>query len=333
MKKILMNVCLILMVVMCCITPVSAERYVLPEGTKYYQSAWGFGSGRFGVVSTENRYTVSPCEVSLDGYAALDSEGRVLQSHYQPRQKGQAEESYQLPDKYPEGTYKVFVHHASDGYRLGWSDLEDLEELKETPPHETSSTVESTGENLLHAENEGSLVISDEEKDPERIVEEITEISTSNESDKTILIVDCSGSMAPHQAEVIRQLEKLPLDNLAGIWVFATEYKQVSKEELIAGRFDVGALTYMNHALCEILWSENNVTNVILIGDLYSMDYHYGLPGLDGIRKVHIYDTEWYVNTEPEWYRDAGYVDDPRMLHLMQTAWPNAEITWSEIAK
>ena len=202
MKHVLAKVICVVVMMLFCITNAHATEteesqfpYVISEGSSYHEISWGFGTGRTAEVSEENPFTEIPCYVQVDGYAALDSDGRVLEADYQPGK------SYQLPDVFPENTSEVFVHVQGD-YRLGWTDMDNLIPSEENAQQEQQKISEGTGQ----------IVVNQQEETPEEVVQKILDISIQDETANTILVIDFSGSMAPHQAEVVKKLEELSLD-------------------------------------------------------------------------------------------------------------------------
>lgn len=57
-------------------TIVYGTRIVVKEGTEYYASAYGFGSGPHGTIG--NRYTKLGVNIYVGGFALLDEDGELV---------------------------------------------------------------------------------------------------------------------------------------------------------------------------------------------------------------------------------------------------------------
>lgn len=97
---------------------VQAARYTIPTGTRYYESSFGFGSGRQGRVG--NKYTLNPGKIRIPGYSYLDKNGEVIISDYK-----EEAEIIDIPDP-PENARKLFLHFCTQKYRNGWIDSDDM---------------------------------------------------------------------------------------------------------------------------------------------------------------------------------------------------------------
>lgn len=56
--------------------------YVVKWGTVYYETAFGFGSGRRATIKKDNRYITRPCYAAVNGYAYLNKKGKILKCKY-----------------------------------------------------------------------------------------------------------------------------------------------------------------------------------------------------------------------------------------------------------
>lgn len=242
------------------VNPEECYPYIIEEGTVYYASSENFGSGRYGIVSPENPYTTTPCYAGICGYSFLDASGNIISSDYQ-----EDEIDIFIPEP-PENTVQVEVHFRTF-FQNGWCDQKSVK----PNPH----FVGKTGENENPDENIGGvesgetivpeLVIQEEEKTPEIVVDEImTEIE--EELSKPMIVIDYSGSMSDNQKQVVDLLTQMDLKN-SDIIVFAGYAISVTAEEFENRHFDVypGA-TDLYEALNKATFLCNR--KIILISDL-----------------------------------------------------------------
>lgn len=282
--------------------------YVIAEGAKYYQSAWGFGTGRWGGVSDGNPYTEIPCEGTLNRYAYLNKEGEVIESGVLHSKEDQT--CPEIPEA-PEGADKLWVHFITELYCNGWTDYSNCQWVPAT----------TAGQSAEGEQKNPGVVVEEEAKAAEDVVEEIVEvISDKEEAKKTVLVVDVSGSMDTEQAKVLRLINDLELDAFAAIWVFAEKACCVTQEQLVNQDFNVGTVTYMRKAFNKMLMEESGVEHIILISDLVLMDGEYMLANDPKIKSIEIYDPLWN-------YEDNGE------LTSFKTAWPNAAVVWNKLGE
>lgn len=241
-------------------TTVSAAElpYEISKGSVYYESAYGFGSGRSGIVSDSNPYANTPCRAAINGYAFLDESGKILESAYE-----ETETDIYIPEA-PEGTTETFVHFRTYSYRNGWCIAETVIDYSvETPSEKSEAT-------------------------PEEVAAEIKEV-IEHEEKKTALVIDYSGSMADNQEQVIELLKTFELEDTP-IIVFAETYQQVTAEQLENEDFYVGVGTYLIHALNAV--SETEAQTLIVISDLETWTGDTLLPKSPGLKNVKIYDPD-----------------------------------------
>ena len=280
--------------------------YVIAEGAKYYQSAWGFGTGRWGVVSDGNPYTEIPCEGTLNRYAYLNKEGEVIESGALHSKEDQ---TYPEIPEAPEGADKLWVHFITELYCNGWTDYSNCQWVPAT----------TAGQSTEGEQKNPGVVVEEEAKAAEDVVEEIGKvISDQDKAQKTVLVVDVSGSMDTEQAKVLCLINELDLDAFAAIWVFAEKAYCVTQEQLVNQDFNVGTVTYMRKAFNKMLMEESGVEHIILISDLILMDPEYSLANAPEIKSIEIYDPIW----NPE---DAGELSN------FETAWSNAAVVWNKL--
>ena len=301
--------------------------FEIPEGTKYYRSSHGHGSGRWGIVSDGNIYTDSPCYAGCDGYSWEDEKGRVLKSDYQ---EGVPDIEIPAP---PVGATRLMVHFHGVVFRNGWIDeayckrreanTEEINIPVRKPDHQNAAVYDPQTNPEPEPEKAPGVFKTEEEQGVEEVAKEIGDVVQSDEAGKTVLVIDFSGSMASNQREVLRLIETFDLDSFESIWVFADDAQCVTAQQLKERDFDVGSATYMYKSLNRV-WDNNpDVENMILISDLQG----YGRESLkenSKIKSVTIYDTEWNIET---WLDSA----DQEMLDTFAIAWPEASITWNDI--
>ena len=98
--------------------------YTVLEGTEYYESSWGFGSGIHATVSRDNPYTKydkKEFKVYIDGYSILDHNGDIIEATFDEKNF-----NISIPTLCDE---QLMVHiwgTGNDGFRLGWVRYTDL---------------------------------------------------------------------------------------------------------------------------------------------------------------------------------------------------------------
>lgn len=298
--------------------------FEIPEGTKYYRSSYGHGSGRWGIVSDGNIYTDSPCYAGRDGYSWEDEKGRVLMSDYQ---EGVPDIEIPAP---PIGATRLMVHFHGVVFRNGWIDNDNCtrrtantEEIiipvrKPFPQQAPLYDPQPNPEPEAEPEKVPGVFKTEEEQEVEEVAKEIGDIAQSENAKKTVLVIDFSGSMAPNQAEVLRLIETFDLDAFESIWVFASRAKSVTAQQLNENDFRVGSSTYMYKALNIVQENEPNAENIILISDLRGYGWEE-LAENSKIKNVTVYDPVWNDST------------DQKELDAFAAAWPEASITWNDI--
>lgn len=230
--------------------------YVIMEGSIYYESSDGFGSGKSAIVASQNPYTSIPCEAGIDGYSFLDVNGHILQSDYQPY-------SNIVVPAYPNDTYEVFLHFYTPSYRNGWTH----------------------SDNVFHPFID---VYQEDVEKPEEVIEQIDEIAQTG---KTAIVVDYSGSMSDNQKQVVQKLGELDFSKDISIFVFGDTYQKVTHQELMDKNFKVGSSTHMYAALNAATAEE--VENLVIISDLGTYE-DVPLVEADSLKSITIYNPDFY---------------------------------------
>lgn len=246
----------------------SSLPYIVKEGTPYYESAYGFGSGRMGIVNSENDYTTAPCYAAINGYAFLDENGNIIKSDYHeetddiimPISPKEDISSFELEEaiksmEEESGIEAIWVHFKSSFYRNGWVDIDNI-----------------VINDVKHTLNREEVEEHSAEQEPEEVVEHI-EQEIKKENQKTAIVIDFSGSMYDNQKEVVELLETLEFNDNTTIIVFANEYEVITQEQLASRDFDVGAGTHMFKALNVLDFFDTE--SVIIISDLDTHDLAY----------------------------------------------------------
>lgn len=237
--------------------------YVIQKGAVYYESAFGFGTGRRGVVCEDNPYTVNPCYAGINGYAYLDAEGKVLLSEYD-----ESTTDINIPPA-PYGTVKLYKHFRTANYRNGWVDSNCVIKVSQ--------------------KREDPLEFSEDSPvEPEKVVDKISQDVKKNM--KTCIVIDYSGSMADNQREVVDLLGTIEFNANTTIIVFADTFEIVTHEELKNEQFDVGGATHMYQAINEAI--KIGTEQLIIISDLQTYDDVELMKPSDKLKKVTIYDPD-----------------------------------------
>lgn len=173
----------------------SAAEYVVPEGTVYWESSYGGGTGRHATVSDENACTdmqAGKLSVKIDGYSILSEDGSIIESYFN---NGRALE--EVPPIHSGN--RMMLHIWSEkGYRLGWMDAQDIK--TETVSPSTITEVPYSGER--------EWIESVDSKEPEEIINIIQESLKEDESipRKIYILGDFSGSMFEYNDDVMQKL-------------------------------------------------------------------------------------------------------------------------------
>lgn len=266
----------------------SSLPYIVKEGTIYYESAYDFGSGRMGIVSSENEYTTDPCYARINGYAFLDENGNVIKSDYYediddiimplspPNIVTSLEELISALEE-EAGITAIWVHFESSFYRNGWVDFDNI--------------ILNDVEHILVAEEE--IKEQHAEQEPEEVVEHI-EQEIKKDEQKTTIVIDFSGSMYDNQKEVVQLLTTLDFNDYTTIIAFAEDYQVITKEQLASGDFYVGGGTHMFKALNAL--DSIGTDSLIIISDLATHDLIYEdnveLKPNSRLKSVVIYDPD-----------------------------------------
>lgn len=315
MKKVLLGIFFALTLSCLCANPASAASldnpmelpYVVEDGAEYYESSFGFGTGKHATVGESNPYTTEPCYAGINGYSYLDVNGYVIISDYV-----EDEVDIDIPEA-PEGADQLFLHFRSTSFRNGWVFSEYVSKWE--PATASTDTVTtppqpSTPEETLP---QNPHVTLPEEQNAVEIVEQI-KAEVQNTTEKTAVIIDFSGSMDDDQRAVVDLLSTIEFTDDTTIIVFATSFETITAEQLENEDFSVGGMTFMLDPLNEAV--SLDVDNMIIISDLYTNDLYDGVNLLasDKLKYVTVYDPD-------------DYYDDDMVINLFKKTWTNAEVT------
>lgn len=247
--------------------------YIIEQGAQYYNSSWGFGSGRYGVVKQENIYTDIPCEATINGYSFLNKKGEVIKAMCDPEAK------YIIVPEAPEGAKALWLHFSGPIYRNGWVDGRNVL-LKEE--------YKGIYEEFICPQDDLGIgpLLDNEEKTPEQVAKEI---DVTMEQGKTAIVLDVSGSMSDNQREVVTQLGRITFEEDSIIEIFADSYAMISYEDLIEWNFYMGGGTDLYQGLNAL--ADTGVENLILISDLQHNGYT-SLEKNNGFKQIVVYNPE-----------------------------------------
>lgn len=265
--------------------------YIVKDGSPYFESAYGFGSGRYGIVGDENPYTDVPCKVRLNGYAFLGEHGEVIEAKFEE------DASYTDIPNTPEGAICTWVHFNGPVYRNGWVDMMCVypAENGDISLQDVIATIPDTVE----------------EKSPEEVVEQIEAIQGTA---KTAVVLDVSGSMYESQEKVVRQLESMEFEEGTIFEIFAGNATKISEEDFKARKYDIYGGTNLFGALNAL--KDEQIEAIILISDLCD---NYGTvleenPNIKGVIIYNPYETRKdIVNTIGEAFENSNIIQEVRI--------------------
>lgn len=195
-KNILILVVAMIVTVMIFQGRAHAAEYTVPEGTVYWESSYGGGTGRHATVSDENACTRGIEEeglfVKVDGYSILNNDGNILESDF-----SNGTEMGDIPEN-QSGTRMMLHIWSMNGYRLGWIDAQDIKNMKS--PMAIREVPDGDEEEWLEEV---------EPKDADEIVDILQEALKEDESipRKSYVLGDFSGSMSSFHSDVMSKLE------------------------------------------------------------------------------------------------------------------------------
>lgn len=230
----------------------NAEEYTVSDGTVYWESSWGYGSGKHATVSRNNPYTESgegEFHVCIDGYSIVDANGVILESCFD-------EKNFQLPIPTVTGEQQLMVHiwgAYKGGYRLGWIKYTDLSN-KENSNYLISELPE--GEEAVWFENSGEKTV---DQTADTLREEIE--ADSRIPRESVILADFSGSMSEFQSDVLEKLE----GTTGRKYVFAEEIEEFSVEKE-PWLYNIGGATDIANALNTV--SISNDSHIYILTDL-----------------------------------------------------------------
>lgn len=224
--------------------------YTVSEGMVYWESSYGYGTGKHATVSRENPYAKSiegKFDVCIDGYAILDAKGVIQESCFD-------EKNFQLSIPTVTGEQQLMVHiWGADGYRLGWIKYTDLGN-------------KSNSKYLISEIHEGEEEVWLENSDEKTVDQTVDTLREEVEADsriprESIILADFSGSMSEFQSDVLEKLE-----GTAGTrYVFAESIEEFSIDKDIWS-YDIGGATDIANALNCIDINKN--THIYILSDL-----------------------------------------------------------------
>ncbi len=267
--------------------------YVIKDGSPYYECSWGFGSGRYGIVETENAYTDIPCIVGLNGYAFLDESGNVISSDYIE------DETDIIIPEIPEDAVKLFMHFQGPIYRNGWTDVVNISLRNGNEPKiperlwpfyypdglpfepiavedaddfiiEDVQNAEITVPNELDISSKFEKIISQKtEEEASKSADAVAEdIQTITSNSKSVVLVDVSGSMNAHYLSVLSYLQETEFPEDTVFIAFNTDFKVVSFDNLVMLVSDPYGETDIHGALNYITSNYSDFDSVILLSDM-----------------------------------------------------------------
>lgn len=215
MKKQLLFLAFVVMTITFFTSTVSADElpYIIEDGSIYYESSYGFGSGRHAVVCLDNPYTTTPCYAGINGYSYLDQNGCSILSDYD-----ESATNIQIPPA-PEGAVKLFKHFKTLHHRNGWVDsdkvitittmAEEVDKEKSTPTPAPVSPLP-------------------EKQDSKQLANMIQ----SYEGMK-VVIVDRSSSMDDFANQATKEFRKLEIDESnTKVYVFGRYFKEIKPKDI-----------------------------------------------------------------------------------------------------
>ncbi|MCL2383030.1 MAG: hypothetical protein FWC79_02485 [Oscillospiraceae bacterium] len=216
--------------------------YLIADGTTYYETASGFGSGRRAIVNGMNPYTSDPAYVAINGFAFLCKNGNLLLHDYD-----ESVISIYVPPA-PEEAVRLFLHFRGQTFRNGWVDS-----LYVTP---RVTEVEEPEE----PEVEEPVVIEEE-----ATVEDFAFI-TKEAEEPALMILDISPSMNRNNfvMNTVEFWDSIDFTDRT-IWVFNHQIREIQPEEVgrqrFSGRTDVHGV--LNRAV-----ADETLETIILISDM-----------------------------------------------------------------
>ena len=226
--------------------------FTVSEGTVYWESSYGYGTGRHATVSRENPYAKSvegEFNVCIDGYSILDAKGFIQESSFD-------EKNFQLSIPTVTGEQQLMVHiwgADKGGYRLGWIKYTDLGN-------------KNNSNYLISELPEGDEEVWFENSDEKTVDQTVDTLRDEVEADsriprESLILADFSGSMSEFQSDVLEKLE----GTVGTRYVFAEDIEEFSIDRDIWS-YDIGGATDIANALNSVDINKN--THVYILSDL-----------------------------------------------------------------
>ena len=229
------------------------NQYTIPEGTVYWESSQGMGTGKHNTVSQKNLYTKTNEEGDLDvrvnGFSLLDVFGNVVESHF-----SNDCETFEIPED--EEAYNLMFHvtttDATGGYRLGWVRETDVFLADETKYEIKPITDEDV-----------SVFDTERQKEAKKIAETLQdEIEKDKEIPReSVIVADFSGSMYSFQENVLNRLN----DMSGKKYVFGEDIVEYSPDEG-EWQYAIGGGTDIMNSLNKTVTAGNS--HIYLLTDL-----------------------------------------------------------------
>lgn len=278
-------------------------RVVLPEGTKYYASADGGGSGNYGVIG--NRYTPMGTDLYIGGFSRLSDANRVTEYRaYDPPHIPVADHWADDVDNIStdwDHTWVVIFRDPKGEKPLGWvparsiavtngilgdnnsnaafkngvviTNTTSIGDNDDLAPDLIDSTLPDPGnaiEDRIIQERDLPNVYHDPKDDPFISTREIAyAIEDYVESgNKVALLMDISASVSEYLTDISSYGVYIDKVNKADkIIAFGRDYKIISAEEYLSAKVDRGG-TDLYTPLCSLI-STPSYDRVIIITDTY----------------------------------------------------------------
>lgn len=200
----------------------SLESYLIADDAVYYESSYGFGSGRKGIINENNQYVTIPCYAIVNGFSFLDKDGNIISSGYE-------EISNIIIPEAPEGTVAVFYHFRTISYRNGWVDSKYVTKISSEKPVPEKSVPEEP-------EEKPEVPKEPDKQDSQELAEMIQDY---DDDGTTVVIVDRSSSMDKFAEEATREFRSLEVVDTTKVYVFGRYFKEISPKDITANNSEV----------------------------------------------------------------------------------------------
>lgn len=276
------------------------EWYAVSDGTVYWEKSECTGSGKHNVVCDENQYTdVSEgmFHVRLNGYSILDQNGNIEKSYF-----NESASKFNIPTINDNQVCMAHIEGAeSGGHRLGWIKYDEVVFSNEKSGYVVSE---------IDKDDEEDWFKGPKDKTTDGIAETLKKNmkKDSDESKKSYVLADFSGSMVDFQNDVLRKIKSASGKK----YVFAEDITEfVNGEDPIF--YNIGAITDIANAFNKIDISDDS--HIYLLSDLVD---NCG----SKIRKNKDFHGEITI---VYYHGDQDFAK--RFMNQLREAYPNASIT------